>query len=133
MTAAWILRARRGRFRYAPSSARANVKAEARSGMRAADRVAEQAALRGDDPVAPTRTLEVSDRWSWDGGSEDVDLDDHVRSDSRTGATHRLHGEVLALREVHADAVLHRRSVGPADGRGHHRGDPGADDACRAL
>ena len=61
-----VLRVRRGRFRYAPSSARANVKAEARTGMRAADRVAEQAALRGEDPVAPTRTLEVSDRWNWD-------------------------------------------------------------------
>ena len=61
-----VLQARRGRFRYAPSSARANVKAEARTGMRVADRVAERAALRGEDPVAPTRTLEVSDRWNWD-------------------------------------------------------------------
>ncbi len=61
-----VLRARRGKFRYGPSSARAHVKAEARSGMRAANRAAEQAALRGEDPVAPTRTLEVSDRWNWD-------------------------------------------------------------------
>ena len=61
-----VLRARRGRFRYAPPSARANVKAEAHSGMRAADRVAERQALRGEDPVAPTRNIEISDRWSWD-------------------------------------------------------------------
>ena len=60
------LRARRGKFPHGPSSARAHVKAEARSGMRAANRAAKQAALRGEDPVSPTRTLEVSDRWNWD-------------------------------------------------------------------
>lgn len=60
------LSVRRGRFRYAPSSARNRVKAEARAGRRHADRVAERQALRGEDPVAPTQNAEVSDRWNHD-------------------------------------------------------------------